>query len=111
MDDDLWAGVEPLLPPWPKRSPGLRPVDDRPCLQGILYVLLHQDIAWQLLPPHACVDGSHVRAKMGELRPVRLLRQSKRLAVRPGRRVELHDPLLSLACGPICCRRLKKAGS
>ncbi|WP_420707163.1 IS5 family transposase [Streptomyces sp. NRRL S-1448] len=50
VDDDLWALIEPLLPPWPERSPGKRPVPDRLCLQGILYVL-HQDIAWQLLPP------------------------------------------------------------
>ncbi|MDT0543702.1 IS5 family transposase [Streptomyces sp. NPDC021354] len=49
VDDDLWARIEPLLPPWPERSPGPKPVDDRLCLQGILYVL-HQDIAWQLLP-------------------------------------------------------------
>ncbi|MGP3769423.1 transposase [Streptomyces sp. SDT5-1] len=49
VDDDLWAVIEPLLPPWPERSPGLRPVADRLCLQGILYVL-HQDIAGQLLP-------------------------------------------------------------
>ncbi|MEU2777001.1 transposase [Streptomyces sp. NPDC007162] len=49
MDDDLWALIEPLRPPWPTRSPRRRPVDDRLCLQGILYVL-HQDIAWQLLP-------------------------------------------------------------
>lgn len=50
MDDDLWALIEPLLPPWPARSPGPRPVTDRLCLQGILYVLSN-DIAWQLLPP------------------------------------------------------------
>ncbi|WP_232544464.1 IS5 family transposase [Streptomyces buecherae] len=50
VDDDLWALIDPLLPPWPERSPGPRPVPDRLCLQGILYVL-HQDIAWQLLPP------------------------------------------------------------
>ncbi|WP_327668005.1 MULTISPECIES: IS5 family transposase [unclassified Streptomyces] len=49
VDDDLWAVIEPLLPPWPARSPGPKPVEDRMCLQGILYVL-HQDIAWQLLP-------------------------------------------------------------
>ncbi|CAM5737475.1 IS5 family transposase [Streptomyces hirsutus] len=48
MDDELWALIEPLLPPWPERAPGPRPVDDRRCLQGILYVL-HHDIAWQLL--------------------------------------------------------------
>ncbi|MEU9272894.1 IS5 family transposase [Streptomyces sp. NPDC048251] len=45
VDDDLCALIEPLLPP----SPGQRPVADRLCLQGILYVL-HNDIAWQLLP-------------------------------------------------------------
>ncbi|WP_330323293.1 IS5 family transposase [Streptomyces anulatus] len=49
VDDDLWALIEPLLPPWPERSPGPRPVSDRLCLQGILFVL-HNDIAWQLLP-------------------------------------------------------------
>ncbi|MFD5744978.1 IS5 family transposase [Streptomyces massasporeus] len=49
VDDGLWARIEPLLPPWPKRSPGPKPVDDRLRLQGILYVL-HQDIAWRLLP-------------------------------------------------------------
>lgn len=49
VDDALWAVIKPLLPPWPERSPGSKPVDDRLCLQGILYVL-HQDIAWQLLP-------------------------------------------------------------
>ncbi|WUM75049.1 IS5 family transposase [Streptomyces sp. NBC_00328] len=49
VNDGLWARIEPLLPPWPERSPGPKPVDDRLCLQGILYVL-HQDIAWQLLP-------------------------------------------------------------
>ncbi|WP_331734919.1 IS5 family transposase (plasmid) [Streptomyces sp. NBC_00597] len=37
------------LPPWPVKAPGPRPVPDRQCLQGILYVL-HNDIAWQLLP-------------------------------------------------------------
>ncbi|MCX4771958.1 transposase [Streptomyces sp. NBC_01260] len=45
MDDELWALIEPLLPPWPERSP----VSDRLCLQGILLVL-YNDIAWQLLP-------------------------------------------------------------
>ncbi|MEU8353721.1 transposase [Streptomyces sp. NPDC048845] len=43
MDDDLWALTEPLLPPWPEKSPGARPVADRLCPQGILYVL-HNDM-------------------------------------------------------------------
>ncbi|MEV4049450.1 hypothetical protein [Streptomyces sp. NPDC049744] len=37
------------MPRWPEKAPGPRPVPDRLCLQGILYVL-HNDIAWQLLP-------------------------------------------------------------
>ncbi|MEU6101883.1 hypothetical protein [Streptomyces flaveolus] len=41
--------IEPLLPPWPEVAPGSRPVSDRLCLQGILYVP-HNDIAWQLVP-------------------------------------------------------------
>ncbi|MFD4874431.1 transposase [Streptomyces sp. NPDC058420] len=49
MDDDLWALIEPHLPPWPERAPRPRSAPDRLCLQGILYVL-HNEIAWQLLP-------------------------------------------------------------
>ncbi|GAA3834410.1 hypothetical protein GCM10022403_079050 [Streptomyces coacervatus] len=49
VDDALWAVVEPLLPKWPPRSPGPRPVDDRRCLQGILFVL-YTGITWQQLP-------------------------------------------------------------
>ncbi|MER5200021.1 transposase [Streptomyces sp. NPDC002755] len=37
-----------------------------------------------------------------------LLHQFKRLAVRWERRTELHDAFISLACGLICWRRLKK---
>ncbi|WP_106974227.1 IS5 family transposase [Kitasatospora phosalacinea] len=50
VDDELWARIEPLLPAWPERSPGPRPVDDRLCLQGILFVL-YTGITWQQLPP------------------------------------------------------------
>ncbi|MFF2923843.1 transposase [Streptomyces celluloflavus] len=39
VDDELWALLEPLLPPWPERSSGPRPVSGRLCLPGILYVL------------------------------------------------------------------------
>ncbi|MFD8845664.1 transposase [Streptomyces pseudogriseolus] len=47
--DDLWALIEPPLPPWPQKAPGPQPVDDRLCPQGIPYVL-YNDISWQLLP-------------------------------------------------------------
>lgn len=36
------------------------------------------------------------------------LHQFKRLAVRWERRTELHDAFVSLACSPLCWRRLKK---
>lgn len=49
MDDAFWAVVEPLLPPWPERAPGPRPVDDRLCLQDILFVF-YTGITWQQLP-------------------------------------------------------------
>jgi hypothetical protein len=38
-----------------------------------------------------------------------LLHHFKRLAVRWERRLDLHDALVSLACGLICWRHLKKA--
>ncbi|MFF7441757.1 hypothetical protein [Streptomyces sp. NPDC008122] len=51
---------------------------------------------------------------LGKLRHVveqtfALLSPFKRLAVRWERRTELHDAFVSLACGLICWRRLKKA--
>ncbi|MFD0279349.1 transposase [Kitasatospora sp. NPDC127111] len=49
VDDELWTRIEPLFPAWPERSPGPRPVDDRRCLQGILFVL-YTGITWQQLP-------------------------------------------------------------
>lgn len=49
VDDELWALIGPMLPPWPEGSPGPKPVPDRLCLQGILFVL-YTGIPWQQLP-------------------------------------------------------------
>ena len=49
VEDDLRVLIEPLLPPWPDKAPGPRPVPDRQCLQGILFVL-HTGIQWEFLP-------------------------------------------------------------
>ena len=52
LDDDLWATIEPLLPPPPKRRfryPGRKRLDDRACLNGILFVL-RTGIPWEDLP-------------------------------------------------------------
>jgi transposase len=49
VDDQLWALIEPSLQPWPDKAPGPRPVPDRQCLQGILFVL-QTGIGWEDLP-------------------------------------------------------------
>ncbi len=57
IEDELWDRIEPLLPPWPDRSPGPRPVLDRLCLQGILFVL-YTGIGWEDLPQElGCGSG------------------------------------------------------
>ena len=52
LDDELWALIEPLLPP-PKlrrsRYPGRKPLDDRAVLTGIL-LILQTGLRWDLLP-------------------------------------------------------------
>jgi len=52
LSDRLWSFIEPSLPP-PKprrfRFPGRKPVGDRPCLTGILFVL-KTGIPWEDLP-------------------------------------------------------------
>jgi transposase len=60
LPDDLWARIEPLLPP-PKprrfRFPGRRPIDDRKALTGILFVL-KTGIPWEDLPKEmGCGSG------------------------------------------------------
>ncbi len=49
VDDGLWELIASLLPPWPARAPGPRPIEDRLCLQPIL-VVLHTGIGWEELP-------------------------------------------------------------
>jgi transposase len=51
VSDRLWAEVEPLIPKVQRRYryPGRKRVDDRACLEGILYVLRY-GIPWRALP-------------------------------------------------------------
>ena len=58
VSDDLWALVEPLLPPHPPRPKGGRPpVPDRACFTGIVFVL-KTDIQWEDLPQEmGCGSG------------------------------------------------------
>jgi len=58
LTDDLWAVVEPLLPPQTPRPKGGRPrVPDRAALTGILFVL-KSGIPWEMLPQElGCGSG------------------------------------------------------
>jgi len=60
LDDDLWALIEPLLPPQKprrKRFPGRMPIEARKALTGILFVL-KTGIGWEYLPQEmGCGSG------------------------------------------------------
>lgn len=69
----------------------------------------------RIMPVISCKGTPNIKG-LGKLRYVveqtfALLHRFKRLAVRWERRLELHDAFVSLACGLICWRRLKKAHS
>lgn len=60
LDDNLWALIEPMLPP-PKprrfRYPGRKPITNRQALTGIIFVL-RTGIPWELLPKEmGCGSG------------------------------------------------------
>ena len=58
LTDELWTAVEPLLPKHKPSPKGGHPrCNDRPCLEGILYVL-RGGIAWRLLPRDFGVSSS-----------------------------------------------------
>jgi transposase len=58
VPDDLWAAIEPLLPPARPRPKGGRPpVPDRAALTGILFVL-KSGLPWEMLPAEmGCGSG------------------------------------------------------
>jgi transposase len=51
VSDELWARIQPLLPVVQRRHrwPGRQRIDDRACLNGILFILV-TGIGWQQLP-------------------------------------------------------------
>jgi transposase len=58
VSDELWAVIEPLLPPErPKPKGGAPRVSDRACLTGIIFVL-KTGIPWEMLPQEmGCGSG------------------------------------------------------
>lgn len=59
VSDRLWDIIEPHIPVRPrrKRNPGRKPIPDRACLTGILFVL-RSGIPWEMLPQEmGCGSG------------------------------------------------------
>jgi transposase len=58
ITDELWAAIEPLLPPEPAKRRGGRPrIPNRDVLRGILFVL-STGLPWEYLPPEmGCGSG------------------------------------------------------
>ena len=59
VTDELWAVLEPLLPPEPPKPKGGRPrISDRAALRGIVFVL-RTGCPWRLLPKELnCGSGT-----------------------------------------------------
>ena len=62
VTDELWATIEPLLPPEPPKPKGGRPrCDDRAALAGIIFVL-RSGTPWEMLPREmGCSDMTCLR--------------------------------------------------
>jgi len=57
LSNDLWAAIEPLLPPELPKPKGGRPrCDDRAALAGIIFVL-RSGIPWEMLPRELGCSG------------------------------------------------------
>lgn len=58
LPEDLWAEIEPLLPPPSRAETGRPPVDNKSALRGIIFVLRF-GVPWQAVPTDAFgVSGS-----------------------------------------------------
>jgi transposase len=81
VPDELWAMVQPLLPPPPRNRLGGRPrtIPDRSCFAAIVY-MARTSVPWRLLPaqelgcgsPTTCWRRLAIRWERGSGRVLRL---------------------------------------
>ena len=76
VSDELWAVIEPLLPPARPKSKGGRPrMADRKCLTGILFVL-KTGMAWEDLPQEmGCGSGMTCWRRLQEWQAAKVWRK------------------------------------
>jgi transposase len=80
ITDELWAVIEPLLPPEPERPRGGRPrILNRDVLRGILFVLA-TGLPWEYLPPEmGCGSGMTCWRRLKEWHEARVWQQLHRV--------------------------------
>ena len=91
VDDELWALVEPLLPPWKPSSKGGQPrKSDRLCLTGILFVL-KTGIPWEDFPQELGCCGMTLWNRLHEWQQAGVWRKLHRLLLERLQQAELID--------------------
>ena len=80
ITDELWAAIEPLLPPEPAKRRGGRPrIPNRDVLRGILFVL-STGLPWEYLPPEmGCGSGMTCWRRLKEWRAAGVWQRLHRL--------------------------------
>jgi transposase len=79
VPDELWALVEPILPKHPYvPGVGRKPVDNRVCLSGILFVL-KTGLPWEDFPQEMGCCGMTLWNRLDEWRKAGVLEQLHRL--------------------------------
>ena len=70
VSDELWAAIEPLLPPEPPKPKGGRPrIDNRRALTGIIFIL-RTGSPWEMLPQEmGCGSGMTCWRRMRNWHP------------------------------------------
>jgi transposase len=91
VDDELWALVEPLLPPWKPSSKGGQPrKPDRVCLTGILFVL-KTGIPWEDFPQEMGCCGMTLWNRLHEWQQAGVWRKLHRLLLERLHEADLID--------------------